>query len=493
MEEIRVRFGSGDELFSRMMRYITIVKNSCVVSTLFFVVVVNALSVRTYGQDTLATRVEEFVKATIQKQQIPGLSLAVVKNGQVVLAKGFGYANLEHQVPATPDTVFQIASIGKQFTATAVMMLVEQGKLGLDDKVSKYLPDTPGPWARITVRHLLTHTSGLGGFPEGFDYRRDYTEDELFKIIQSQPVAFAPGEKWQYSNAGYVTLGVLIRKITGKPFSDFIGDNIFKPLDMNTARLVSDASIIPHRAAGYTLFDGRLVNQPWMSPTTNRTADSGWYMSVLDLAKWDAALYGEKILKRDSLAQMFTPVTLTSGKSEPYGFGWYITDVKGHRLIEHEGAWPGVNANIARYIDDTLTVIILTNIKTAGAPRLSHGVAGIYLPAVAPNYYAKIEDKEPQVTAFARQLMNSISRGTVDQKLFTTQARAVFFPDTAKMYENYLKPTGEVVNVQLVERADTRDGKLYRWEFFYKSVTLLVSITLDKDGKIVAIEAVDNY
>ena len=440
-----------------------------------------------------AAKVDEVVRYEMEKRQTPGVAVAVVKDGRVVMAKGYGLANVELQVPVKTETVFQIASVTKQFTAAAIMMLVESGKLTLDDKVGKYITNAPASWSGITIRHLLTHTSGLTDYPDGFDYRRDYTEDELIKAIESVPLAFQPGEKWEYSNAGYVTLGVIIRKVTGKFWGDFLQENIFKPLGMTTARVISEASIIPNRSSGYIIYDGRLINQQWVSPTLNRTADGSLYMSVLDLAKWDAALYGETILKRASLDQMWTPVKLNNGTTAPYGFGWSVMEANGYRLLEHEGAWQGFNANIARYVNDKLTVIVLANLKTARAPMISHAVAGVFMPAVAPPRYVAIDDKEPKVTAMVKDLMKAFAAGKPDETLFTAEERAALFPGTTKIYESYLKPIGEPVKVQLVERSDTPAGRLYRWEFYYKSVILLVSITLDKDGKITGITAVDNY
>src|SRR5947207_1461404 len=163
-----------------------------------------------------ATKVDAYVAAEQALQRIPGISVAVVKDGHIVLAKGYGLANVEHQVPVKPETIFQSGSVGKQFTATAVMMLVEEGKLRLDDPINKYLTNVPPSWANIKVRHLLTHTSGLGDYTPDFDLRRDYTEDVLLKRVTATPLAFQPGEKWSYSNLGYLTLGILIGKVTGE-------------------------------------------------------------------------------------------------------------------------------------------------------------------------------------------------------------------------------------------------------------------------------------
>jgi len=268
------------------------------------------------AQDAVTAKVDDYVKAEMQRQRIPGLSLAVVKDGQIVLAKGYGLANVELQVPAKPETIFQSGSMGKQFTATAVMMLIEEGKLSLDDKISKYFTDAPASWQNITVRHLLTHTAGTTDYPRDFDFRLDYTEDELLKRAEAIPLAFQPGEKWSYSNLGYVMLGILIHKVSGKFYGDFLQERVFHPLGMTTARIISEADIVPNRAAGYRLVKGELKNQDWVSPTLNTTADGALYLTVYDMAKWDAALYTEKLLKRSSLQEMWTPVKLNSGKTQ---------------------------------------------------------------------------------------------------------------------------------------------------------------------------------
>lgn len=335
------------------------------------------------AQQALRTKVDDYVAAEMQKQRIPGLSLAVLKNAQIIHAKGYGFANVEHHVPVKPETIFQSGSVGKQFTAAAVMMLVEDGQISLDDKISKYLPDTPEIWKPITVRHLLTHTAGTTDYPEDFDFRRDYTEDELLKRAAVIPLAFQPGEKFQYSNLGYAMLGILISKVTGKFYGDFLQERIFKPLGMTTARIISEADIVPNRAAGYRLDKNELKNQGWVSPTINTTADGSLYLTVLDMAKWDAALYTDRLLKKASFDQMWAPLKLNDGKTHPYGFGWGFGEVRGHRIIEHGGAWQGFKSFIARYVDDKLTVIVFANLAQANTQTIAHGVAAIYNPELS--------------------------------------------------------------------------------------------------------------
>jgi CubicO group peptidase (beta-lactamase class C family) len=334
-----------------------------------------------------AEEIDAYVEAQMKQQRMPGLSLAVVKEGKVILAKGYGFANVEHKVPVKPETIFQSGSVGKQFTATAVMMLVEEGKLGLADKISKYLEDTPEAWKEITVRHLLTHTSGIKTYsPKDLNFRQDYTEAELVKKAASFRLDFPPGEKWRYSNTGYVLLGVIIRKASREFYGDFLHKRVFLPLGMETARIINEADIVPNRAAGYRMVKGELKNQEWVSPSLNTTADGSLYLTVLDMAKWDAALYTEKLLKHASLEQMWTPVKTTDGKAHPYGFGWQVRVVRGQKVIEHGGAWQGFVTAIVRYPDDKLTVIVLTNLAAAGVNpgKIAHGVAALYIPELAP-------------------------------------------------------------------------------------------------------------
>ena len=341
------------------------------------------LSIPCLAQDSFATKIDEYLQVEMKAQQIPGVALAVVKDGKIALARGYGFANVEYQVSVKPETIFQSGSTGKQFTATAVMMLMEEGKLSLDDKITRYFPDAPDAWRDITIRHLLTHTSGMTDYPQDFDLRRDYTEEELLQRIKTIPIAFQPGEKWSYSNLAYVTLGILIHKVSGKFYGDFLQERIFKPLEMTTARIISEADIVPNRAAGYRLVNGQLKNQNWVSPSLNTTADGALYLTVYDMAKWDAALYTEKLLKRSSLEQMWTPVKLNSGKTSPYGFGWALGEVRGHHIIEHGGSWQGFKAQITRYVDDKLTIILFANQARANQAKLAHDIAAIINPDLA--------------------------------------------------------------------------------------------------------------
>jgi CubicO group peptidase (beta-lactamase class C family) len=329
--------------------------------------------------------VDQFVKAEMEKQHIPGLALLVSRNGQPIRQQGYGLSNVELQVAVKPETIFQSGSVGKQFTATAVMMLVEEGKVGLEDPLTKYFPDAPGTWKKVTVRELLSHTAGFTDYPKSFNFRKDYTEDQLIKIVEGIPLAYAPGASWSYSNLGYLTLGILIHKVTGEFYGDFLQQKIFKPLGMTATRIINEADIIPNRSAGYRLVKGELKNQEWVAPMINTTADGSLYFSIVDLAKWDAALYTEKLLKRSTLDQMWTVAKLKNGQpnSGKYGFAWFIWTKNGHHVVEHEGQWQGFETQISRYVDDRLTVVVLTNLGSAKPDKIADRVAELYFEGAA--------------------------------------------------------------------------------------------------------------
>jgi CubicO group peptidase (beta-lactamase class C family) len=225
--------------------------------------------------------------------------------------------------------------------------------------------------------------------PDGpFYVRHNLSEEEIFKQMCALPMDFQSGEKWRYCNTNYVILGMLIHKVTGKFYGDFFQERIFQPLGMKSTRIISEADIIPNRSSGYRLVKGEIKNQNWVSPEANLSADGSLYFNVLDLARWDAALYTEKLLKRASFDRIWSVFPLNDGKPNPgkYGFGWRIDTVKSHRIEEHGGAWQGFTTYIARYPDDGLTVVVLTNLDAghSNPGKIAHAVAGMMNPGLTP-------------------------------------------------------------------------------------------------------------
>jgi D-alanyl-D-alanine carboxypeptidase len=339
-----------------------------------------------------ADRIDGFVRTEMQKRRIPGLALAVVRSGKVVKIKAYGLADLENDVRVRPDSVFELASLSKSFTAAAVMLLVEQGKVGLDDPINAYLPDPPDAWKGITVRHLLTHTGGLAASGKDFQtlaWTTFISRADMYAAATKDPVDFKPGERWQYSDAGYFLLGMIIEKASGQPWAEFLAERIFKPLGMSSTSCLDLTSILNHRVHGYGIRKGQRINIRRVAQL-ELFSHGGVFSTVEDLAKWDAALDTETLLKRSSLEQILTPARLNDGSrvatpNGSYGFGWFIQEKHGHRFVFHPGI---TGVEMTRFLDDKLTIIVLTNLGFSFVPGaempdswgLTTPIAGFYLP-----------------------------------------------------------------------------------------------------------------
>lgn len=428
--------------------------------------------------------IDAVVRAEMERQKVPGIAIAIVKDGDLFVAKGYGFANVEHSVPVTKETIFQSGSLGKQFTAALVMTLVEDGKLGLDDPITRYFPDAPAAWRGIRVRHLLTHTSGIADYTDAdMDFRRDYTEDDLTKMAYRLTLEFEPGARWNYSNTGYIMLGILVHKVSGRFYGDLLRERIFAPLGMKTARIISEDDIVPNRAAGYRLVKGELKNQEWVAPMINTTADGSLYLTVQDMVAWDHGLRAKAILKPESWARIFTPVTLNSGKTYPYGFGWSLTEEGGQATQQHGGAWQGFQTYIARYLGDDLTIVVFANLAGASTGRVVEQIAALFNPRLARQEPAPIADSEPNVSVRLRQLLRQAAEGTLSKRDFA-YVRAGFFPDVAKRYQEGLRTLGPPQHVELLERRELGDDRVYTYQVTFAQRTFVVQLGLAPGEKI---------
>lgn len=338
-----------------------------------------------------ADKVDDYVKSQMERQHIPGISIVVIKDQKIIKSAGYGLANVELNVAATPETVYKIGSVSKQFIATGILLLIQDGKISLDDNVSKFLEGAPDAWKPITIRHLLTHTSGIVREAPGFDPLRIQNDADVIKTAYSLPLRFTPGEKYEYCNVGYFTLAEIISKVSGKPWGDFLHERVFAPLGMNSTRPTNMTELVTNRANGYIWRNGKLQN----ASIYFAVRPSGAFLSsVLDLAKWDAALDSGNILKQSTLDQAWTPVKLNGGTTFPYGFGWQLDPVAGHKLVNHGGSLPGFRAQLARFVNDKLTVVVLTNGDNANAAGIAINIANFYLPGLIPERkVAKVDPK----------------------------------------------------------------------------------------------------
>ena len=417
-----------------------------------------------------ADKVDDYIKSLMQRQHLPGLSLVVIKDHKIAKVQGYGLANIELNVPVTPETVFKIGSVSKQFIATGIMLLAQEGKLKLDDNINIYLDGAPDTWKPITIRHLLTHTSGIVREAPGFDPLKIQNDADVIKTAYELPLRFTPGEKYEYCNVGYFTLAEIIRKVSGKPWGEYLSERLFKPLGMNATRTTDMRDLVSHRANGYRWSNGKFEN----SAIYLALRPSGAFLStVLDLAKWEEALANEKVLKHAVLDQMWTPVKLNNGKTEAYGFGWQLDDVRGHKLVNHGGSLPGFRAEFSRYVDDKLTVIVLTNGDNANAFAIARGIANLFIPNLLPMrnlaridpkvldaYVGQYQVNQSPILTIAREGNKlTIQQGT------DTDNRAEMLPESQtdffmidQPYQTFSFVKDETGQIYLVRKVDGREA-----------------------------------
>jgi len=310
------------------------------------------------------------------KERIPGLALLVMRNQKVERVGTYGLANVEHGVPVKRVTMFQSGSLGKQFTAVAVLLLAERGVLRLDDRIDKYLPAGPPGWEEITIRHLLNHTSGIKDSEDGgvFDLRHEYSDEEIVRVAQSYPLDFPVGSQWKYNNMGYILAGIIVTRVTGMFYGDFLAKEIFVPLGMKTARVISDSDIVPNRAAGYVRTPTGIRNQEFASAALNATADGSLYLSLDDWGAWIAALDRGALLSGQSYDALWARDQKEQGPDFMHGFGWDRVSVGGHPTLEFDGSWQGFRSGIERDPENRITVVVLANLAEASADKIAREI-----------------------------------------------------------------------------------------------------------------------
>lgn len=319
------------------------------------------------------------VRQIMEKQKIVGLSLAVVKNGQTLTNKGYGLANVELNVPVGSETVIRLGSVSKQFFTTAILKLMEERKLSIEDGVHKYFPDAPETWRPIRIKNLMSHTSGLQREGPAYDNFKIQPDIDVIKSAYNLPLVFKPGEKYQYCNLGYFMLAEIIKQVSGMPWQDYIDKVLFKPAGMNNSYVTDFYQIIPNRANGYMRYNDTLINATAMYAIR----PSGGFLSTsTDMIKWEKAIREKRIiLKQEDWEKLWQPIVRTSEKEdskEYYGFGWFVDEYKGRTLIQHGGANIGFRSVFAHFMSEGLSIIVLTNTNEANPRILVNALADYY-------------------------------------------------------------------------------------------------------------------
>src|SRR5262245_16158033 len=368
-----------------------------------------------------ADGLDDYIRAELARRRLPGLALAVLRNGQARMLRAYGLASGELAAPVTPGTVFALASITKSFTAMGVMALVTDGKLSLDDAISRYIDNAPPAGSAIPVRHLLTHTSGIAPplsfaslIKPGQPFLADYTTQQLFEAATRDAVRFVPGERHVYRDTNYFLLGLILERVSGERHGEFLARRFFRPLGMTSTSVPDPWQVILGRADGYTIRNGALARLRWAGHV-ELGAHTGLFSSAADLAKFDAALEAGRVLPREVLAQMWTPAVLNDGSRWPYGFGWQVGDRRGHRLISHSGI---TGVDYVKLPDDGLTVIALTNLGNLIADSnpdvdswLGELLAGRWVSGLFASTAARQPDAAPERSQHYLDTLAAFARG----------------------------------------------------------------------------------
>ena len=421
---------------------------------IFSLLLLSISAVKAQTDEANAKRVDSLLTVYSNKKMFSG-SILIAKDGKALLSKGYGMANYSYDIPNTAQTKFKLASVSKQFTAAAIIILQEQGKLSTDDKLTKYIPDYPNG-DKITIHHLLTHTSGIVNFTSLplFDsiMTFEHSLTESIAYFKNKPLEFEPGEKFNYSNSGYILLSYIIEKASGKKYHEFISNSIFEPLGMKNSGVFNGNTLIKNLAMGYSEIEGGVENVPYVDMSIPSGAGA-LYSTVEDLLIWDQALNSEKLLKKASIDKMFTPF------KDTYAYGWMVDKYKEHKWIFHTGGIQGFATVVNRFPDDGLTIIILKNIDNQNMFNPNRVARAVMFNQVyelpVERKVVKVDEKIYKKLCGDYELMPGfvLSITTENGKLYsqaTGQDKAEIFPEAD--YKYFLK----VVNAQLEFTADKK-------------------------------------
>lgn len=444
------------------------------------------LSLALLASKAAGDRIDEIVRDEMRTSKTPGVSLVVLRKGRIAKLAGYGLANVEDRAKVDPDTVFQCGSITKMFTAAAILRLVEEGRLSLDDPLSKFLPEAPPSWSAIRLRHLLSHTAGLPDFVAhsiGLDPNADYTIKEALAQVAKRPLDFPVGEAWSYSNTGYLALGAVLEAVTGKGYADAMRDMVFAPLGMRDTRINDIYRIVPKRAAGYLVQDGELMNGDREGQSFSSFPDGGMITTVRDLAKWEAAIVGNKLLRPASWDLMMTRGRLDSGRRLTYGFAWFVRPALGKRIVDHGGNSLAFNADIYRDVTAGTTVIVLANAEGLSARHIAERIAQEALPETrgVPSQAAK---PTAAIEAKIRSATESWLTGKPDGALFSPDFRLSWNSDRLKATLRAAAKMGTIKGWTYLESTPDEDETIHVYRMETDKGTYRVTATVLADGSI---------
>lgn len=451
---------------------------------LIFGLMVTAVSVR-------ADSFDDYVREQMKARQIPAIVYGVFQDGKILRSGAYGLSNVELGVPANVDNVFEIGSVSKQFTATVALMLMEEGRLKLEDRIDKYLSGLPESWQPVTLSQLMSHTSGIPDIEEifGYDsYREKFTVEQIIKVANSRPPDFAPGKGWHYSNTGYYLLGLVLEKILGKPYGQIMKERIFEPLGMTHTQESDPWRIIPNRAAGYQSQDKGIGNRDAMQPTA--CLGAGTLVSTIgDMAKWDAAINHNRLLKPETQKLMWTKVSIPGGEA-PYGYGWFISPWRGHPSVEHSGGTAGYSCDYRRFHDLGLSVMVFSNAYATAVEDIGMRAVDRIHPGLTYLTLKPIADPKPAVREMLLKAMAEVAQGGDGSANVTPKMWQSYAPVSRTAWKERLAGMKgfELLRHETYPPQQTRFGDMVVETYVYRLKTgdqvLYINFQLTADGKI---------
>jgi CubicO group peptidase (beta-lactamase class C family) len=449
----------------------------------FFAVSLLALSSAPLRADAL----DDYARGRMEQLRLPGMAVAVFRNGEVSTMRTWGSADREKNVPVARDTVFELGSLTKQFTAVAVMILAEEGKLTLDESIARYLPEVPEAWAKITVRNLLTHSSGIQEYLARPDLAKRVhaaaNQEEVTRLLfEGLPLEFGPGDTWAYSNSGYLLLGSIIERTSGMTYSGFLEKRIFAPLGMRSTR-AGDPAKAPKRAVGYD-WEGKFVRR---DPVPANAFSAGAIVSTIaDMARWEAALHAGKLLTKESWKEVWTPLALSHGGTPPfsYGFGWVIDRRHGGPVVLHSGGTAGFSSAIRRYPTEGTAVIVLAN---RGDRMIDH--VAMEIAAIADPDLGRVRQKDPGPMRSARlhRAVKDLLNGTPDAELFTPAMQLFLRTESGRGMWKWIASHGDLRSFRFVEGEPDGNDFVVRYAARLGDAEYSFTVTITRQGAIAQI------
>lgn len=415
----------------------------------------------------------------LRHQHLAGLSLAIARDGTVLYAQGYGYRNVAKRLPATAHTIYNIASMTKQFTASCIMLLQQDGKLNVDDKISRFLPDFPHGNA-ITIRNLLNHTSGLADYLDLMD-ANSLSIPKILAVVEKAPLRFAPGTQYEYSNSNYVMLGIIVSKASGMPFDTFLTKRIIEPLQLHSTSIGTTPVGMAEGALGYTVVNGQTTLTPPQGVSILDYPDGGVNTTVLDLVTWDDALDSGRVVNKNLLRMMMTPGPHGPESTFDYGFGLAIDSAFGHREISHQGEWTGYSGENVTFPDDRVVIILLSNTDGFNEEYLAREIFALLThPSVAQQAIelSSVLGENPQATRLARIVLNDLTAGRVEPTKLTPDLNRQMTPKRLASLRRMLTGYGKLQGMRFVGR----DAHTEIYRLFYPSAVVSYWVQLDKTG-----------